>query len=798
MLGKANTTKTPTADSSATTSLGMVTSQELVGQASYQALTAVNALLQHQINRLDRSMVSDAVYQQYARPLQGCTGTAQALVRILSWEAYQKRPSPLHIVHLPFDVPSWNEYKQQAEQMEIGRQTELGKLLLFPGLLENVAISPPEPPFVQWRTILEPYWQSPPPLPYDLILLADWLQNQMSEDLYSRYMPVVSRVFRTTNNVSSFCGHLIVYGAAWDVFRRLLSHKHRQARDWRIRRSAFCQRAPKLKKYTTLSVTPQLLSDPGALFDRMSFRSNTLTLSQWLAHVIPLERKTALGRLLRTPRGRSRSAERAEPEAVPEDSDDSPRTVTEQISADKNNDLASSPPREEPLVEKSSMNVASNEEVSLQRDHSTSVKSLVKQSPPRKESASNNESISWQRDRPIRLKPSLKQSPIRKDAPATKESLQEVYPVRKRSLSPKPTPSSKQTAPRNDVQSSDEESSQEARKTSLSAMLQQHHQQQQQTVSVENSDAVSVYSGVSFTESIGFDPERLKSETFESAWEIHTFLSSLLPLAHVSHEAAVVRDNEWTNVIKEGGRMSLNDMEKWLREYLCAELDEEKGQVLYKTYSPVFSLAFKASRTACYKAPNGAVKPEEFRQLIAYVSVYALAYDSFYKIDAYQREPRGKISLRVLLAGYSQAMEHGFHVLHEVAKEHFQEKAITKIYNQVDSRGIGSFQVADWCHFIRDSEITAGTTMGTFLRSDNPRPKSSRRGSLSGERRRSMSGERRRSIDGERRRSIDGERRRSFIGRERRNSVGGERRKSIGGAIRRLSLGGLRRKSFAM
>ena len=116
--------------------------------------------------------------------------------------------------------------------------------------------------------------------------------------------------------------------------------------------------------------------------------------------------------------------------------------------------------------------------------------------------------------------------------------------------------------------------------------------------------------------------------------------------------------------------------------------------------------------------------------------ICACQFDAFSKIDGGGEGTEGddrKVDLAEWLAGYKGVKEHGFIALAGVK----DDKGAEAFFKEVDSNGGGVILFEEWCTFLKNAEIKAGTKLGDALNEDEPggaepAPKGGKKGAKGG------------------------------------------------------------------
>ena len=155
----------------------------------------------------------------------------------------------------------------------------------------------------------------------------------------------------------------------------------------------------------------------------------------------------------------------------------------------------------------------------------------------------------------------------------------------------------------------------------------------------------------------------------------------------------------------------------------------EHGKDLFKAFRPSYIRAFKDA--ADYAKDDGVtikgtknatqddfVSKEEFKYFCIYVLIYAAMFDAFAKIDGggagRDAHDDKRLELHEWLEGFKSVSKHGFVALKSIA----DKKEAEKLFKEIDDNGGGIVLLDEWCFWLKQGEVRAGTEVGQLLGAD--------------------------------------------------------------------------------
>jgi hypothetical protein len=219
------------------------------------------------------------------------------------------------------------------------------------------------------------------------------------------------------------------------------------------------------------------------------------------------------------------------------------------------------------------------------------------------------------------------------------------------------------------------------------------------------------------------------------------FIVCFEALSEQGPEGDALREKSFLSADPNGnGLCSLAELETFVLKELIKKYPKTKkgqpkhpmdhGSDLFIAFRPCYIRAFTDAKD--YSADHGEVidgtknataddfvsKPE-FRLFNAYLCIYATMFDAFSKIDGggagRTKTDDRKIDLMEWLAGYHECEDYGFVALRFISKG---DESAAKLFDKIDDNGGGTILLDEWCNFLKDAEIKAGTPLGATLAED--------------------------------------------------------------------------------
>jgi hypothetical protein len=216
-------------------------------------------------------------------------------------------------------------------------------------------------------------------------------------------------------------------------------------------------------------------------------------------------------------------------------------------------------------------------------------------------------------------------------------------------------------------------------------------------------------------------------EQVERGWEVsqlcEAFVSNFVGLDERSIEAADKRGTHFADAGGENGRCSFAEIIAWIKSRV--------GLRLFKAFKPCFIRAFlDAADIAPERKIAGLKKGDtddfvqrsEFRLLCTYLMIYARMFDAFACIDGKSAGITAtddrEIALDEWNAGWQKLNATGFHAFSGIAKSNEMDihyRGAEERFNEMDVDGKGSIFLAEWCVYIKETEIKQRTRLGELL-----------------------------------------------------------------------------------
>ena len=228
--------------------------------------------------------------------------------------------------------------------------------------------------------------------------------------------------------------------------------------------------------------------------------------------------------------------------------------------------------------------------------------------------------------------------------------------------------------------------------------------------------------------------------------DLFDFIECFLPMAEKSDLGVALRKRGFKLADPNGnGLCSLAELETFVLQTLMAaypkdktKFDErgdplERGRDLWTAFRPSYIRAYDDAKD--YKADTGKilegtkkctdddfVTKGEFRYFCAYLCIYGTMFDAFAKIDGggagRDANDDRRIELNEWLAGYRWVTEHGLVCFKDI-KNDDEARAV---FAEMDDNGGGIVLLDEWCDYIKEKEVQAGTQVGKLLDADEAAP----------------------------------------------------------------------------
>jgi len=171
---------------------------------------------------------------------------------------------------------------------------------------------------------------------------------------------------------------------------------------------------------------------------------------------------------------------------------------------------------------------------------------------------------------------------------------------------------------------------------------------------------------------------------------IKLFLRAFLSLAFYSSSTA------WYEATLGSDELTLPKFQKWIENSLQKEYGNDFGASLAKSFQPVYALCFYASRETPSASWLDMVTQSEFRLLVAYLCVYALALDAW-------RFVRGEYQLQAP----ETVLQSGIVLLEPSCSK--QRESLLALPHAT---------LQDWCRLVVETEVRLQTSLSKCLTVD--------------------------------------------------------------------------------
>ena len=208
------------------------------------------------------------------------------------------------------------------------------------------------------------------------------------------------------------------------------------------------------------------------------------------------------------------------------------------------------------------------------------------------------------------------------------------------------------------------------------------------------------------------------------------YMAVFAPLAERTDAGAKLRTKGFRLADPNGnGLCSLAEIEGFVQKSLITAHPGEDGLKLFDSFRPCYIRTYNDAKD--YKTDTGNViegtkkstaddfvSKGEFRLLCSYLVIYGVMFDAFSKIDGggagRDANDDKRIEMAEFIKGYKGVTEYGFVALSSLKNDRIAKAAFQKM----DGNGGGIVLLDEWCDFIKDAEIEAGTGTGFLLAED--------------------------------------------------------------------------------
>jgi hypothetical protein len=184
-----------------------------------------------------------------------------------------------------------------------------------------------------------------------------------------------------------------------------------------------------------------------------------------------------------------------------------------------------------------------------------------------------------------------------------------------------------------------------------------------------------------------------------------------------------LRNRAWKSIDKNGNRnVSLAEAVLWIKETLMQYTqDKDKTDIIHRSYYPSYIRAFNDAADIGGETVAGGkrlLQCSEFRLFTAYLGIYALMWDSFRLMNGLlDAAPTTGDDRKLVLSDWelrhADLLDSPFVALRANAVE--VGDSITEAFGRIDADGNGCVLFADFCQYVKKSEIAADTPIGRLL-----------------------------------------------------------------------------------
>jgi hypothetical protein len=224
----------------------------------------------------------------------------------------------------------------------------------------------------------------------------------------------------------------------------------------------------------------------------------------------------------------------------------------------------------------------------------------------------------------------------------------------------------------------------------------------------------------------------------DASADFFSFTEVFHPFAEKTPGAKDMREVGFITADPNGnGLCSLAELETFVLKTLVTKYPRrgkgrdmvERGRDLFDAFRPCYIRAFTDAKD--YEKDTGEeientkkataddfVSQREFRLFCAYLCIYAAMYDAFAKVDGggvgRDANDDRRIDLKEMEAGYKGVTGYGFKAFEGMEKK----KDAKAVFEAMDDNGGGIVLLDEWCEFLKQAEIEAGTPLGDILAED--------------------------------------------------------------------------------
>jgi len=199
--------------------------------------------------------------------------------------------------------------------------------------------------------------------------------------------------------------------------------------------------------------------------------------------------------------------------------------------------------------------------------------------------------------------------------------------------------------------------------------------------------------------------------------ELMDFLRVFQPLAEKSLVGKKDRQRKFAYADQNhNGYASLAEIEVYIKYSLTSAFPKIKAKDLFLRFRKCFIKAFQRAKSLHDAEGDGQLNGttceeyvtfSEFRLFNAYLCIYAAMLDAFSQINA----TSDRIDFGEFKSSYSYVQNYGFVALSSITNDN---QAID-CFNELDIDGSSQISYSEWCNYIIEAEVKAGTELGKLM-----------------------------------------------------------------------------------
>jgi len=195
------------------------------------------------------------------------------------------------------------------------------------------------------------------------------------------------------------------------------------------------------------------------------------------------------------------------------------------------------------------------------------------------------------------------------------------------------------------------------------------------------------------------------------------FLRVFQPLAEKSLVGKKDRQRKFAYADQNhNGYASLAEIEVYIKYSLTSAFPKIKAKDLFLRFRKCYIKAFQRAKSLHDAEGDGQLNGttceeyvtfSEFRLFNAYLCIYAAMLDAFSQINA----TSDRIDFGEFKSSYSYVQNYGFVALSSITNDN---QAID-CFNELDIDGSSQISYSEWCNYIIEAEVKAGTELGKLM-----------------------------------------------------------------------------------